>query len=131
MTYFEQNEFMQQDMSAHVGQSHTGHDDQAADQETLRPCLQNEAHAVGGLIDDEHHDVTAVALRRKCARASQSRRSKCGRCYRPSFAAMSRLPLLPRNTTTSFSTEAAGWPTKIEMMIEPLEAKFQVGGDTR
>lgn len=39
MTYFQHNQFMQQDMSFHVGDGNADHDHQRAAHIPLRPCL--------------------------------------------------------------------------------------------
>ena len=45
---FEENEFMQQDFAPHVGDGDTGHDDQGADHEALRPGFEDEVF-IGGV----------------------------------------------------------------------------------
>lgn len=74
--HLDQNEFVQQHVPAHVREGHAGHDDQAADQKAFGPGLQDEAHLVLGLIDDEHHAGFTEALRRNGAQVVVSSREE-------------------------------------------------------
>jgi hypothetical protein len=46
-SYFDQDQFMQQYTTAHIGDGDTGHDNNRTNHESLSPCLENEAWARG------------------------------------------------------------------------------------
>lgn len=77
---------MQQHVPAHVREGHAGHDDQAADQKAFGPGLQDEAHRVPGLFDDEHHAGFTEALRRNGAQVVVSSREESQGMKSPSVA---------------------------------------------
>ena len=71
--HLDQNQLVQQYPFAHIYDSDAGHDNECADQKSLRPCFELDAYRIGGLFLLEHHACSDLIFEYRIVTATASR----------------------------------------------------------